>query len=330
MDVPEKAISARDVEIAYEILLGRPPESSVVVANHLERTATLRELRAKFMASQEYRAKMCEELGIDRQGHKPLDLPRLDIEIEVRPEVLSAMLRKVELNWSTLGKSEPYWSVLTDERFRTAIIGENINEFYMSGKHDVLSFTLAADRGGVDFRNLHRCFELGCGVGRLSVWLARIFPELIAADISAPHLRLAGGIIGRMGLKNVELHCINAVDQIAALPTFDCFISLIVLQHNPPPVIAFLLRTILRKLTPGGLAYFQVPTYQRGAAFKADEYLQNAAADGSMEMHCLPQAVVWQIADENDCRVVDVREDSHTGASDRISNSILLQKRAHL
>ena len=77
-----------------------------------------------------------------------------------------------------------------------------------------------------------------------------------------------------MGLKNVELHCINAVDQIAALPTFDCFISLIVLQHNPPPVIAFLLRTILRKLTPGGLAYFQVPTYQRGAVFKADEYLQ--------------------------------------------------------
>lgn len=319
------AISERDVEMAYELILGRPPENSLAVANHLKNSSTRKELRAVFMRSSEFRAKVSQELGVATPT-QPLDWPKIDIEVDVPSETLAAMIDHIEKNWAVLGESEPYWSVLANAKYKAREIGNNIEEFYASGKRAVSFFTHAVDRSGVDYGNLQRCFELGCGVGRVSVWLARIFPELIAADISGPHLRLAAEAVERAELKNVDLRLVNTIDKIEALPTFDCFVSITVLQYNPPPVIAFLLRIILRKLKPGGLAYFQVPTYRKGAVFKADQYLRVASVSGKIEMHVLPQNVVWRLANEADCQVLDVREDNWTGNSDIVSNSILLMK----
>ncbi|MGH6726048.1 MAG: class I SAM-dependent methyltransferase [Pseudolabrys sp.] len=258
---------------------------------------------------------------------KPLNWKKNDIEVDVSPNTLAALIRHVEANWYLLGEREPYWSVLTNEKYKAQTIGSNIEEFYSSGKGDVAKFTHAADRAGVDYRNLQRCFELGCGVGRMTIWLARIFPELVAVDISKSHLRVAAEALQREGLANVDLRLLNTIDKIETLPEFDCFVSLIVLQHNPPPVMAFLLGTILGKLKPGGLAYFQVPTYRVNAVFHADQHLANEKIGGYMEMHVLPQAVIWRIADEADCQLLDIREDGSTGISDGVSNSILLMKR---
>jgi SAM-dependent methyltransferase len=328
VDTSSAVVSEYDVEIAYELMLGRSPENSVVVANHLKNVSSRRELRALFMASQEYRDNTRRDLGIVTPTTKPLNWPKNDIEVDVLPKQLAAMIRHVEGNWAQLGQEEPHWSVLTADRFKASEIGANIDEFYKSGSGAVSLFTHAADRAGANYRGLQRCFELGCGVGRLTVWLARIFPEVIAADISAPHLRLAAEAVQSKGLANVDLHLLNTVDKIKCLPDFDCFFSVIVLQHNPPPVMAFLLRTILEKLRPGGLAYFQLPTHGKSAVFKADKYLKDAPMRRGMEMHVLPQAVVWRIASDAGCQVLDVREDNWTGMPSFVSNSILLSKRA--
>ena len=42
------------------------------------------------------------------------------------------------------------------------------------------------------------------------------------------------------------------------LPEFDLFFSMIVLQHNPPPLIALMLEKIAARLRPGGVAVFAV------------------------------------------------------------------------
>jgi SAM-dependent methyltransferase len=109
------------------------------------------------------------------------------------------------------------------------------------------------------------------------------------------------------------------------MPRFDVFFSLIVLQHNPPPLIAFLLRTLLNKLEPGGLAYFQVPTYRFGYRFDPDAYIASELKLGVPEMHVLPQHVVLRIADEAGCRPLEVREDP-SGSYDLISQRFLLHK----
>jgi SAM-dependent methyltransferase len=153
-----------------------------------------------------------------------------------------------------------------------------------------------------------------------------VFGRIIAADISSSHLALARESLEVYCHRNVDLVHINSFDTLETLPEYDAFISVIVLQHNPPPLIAALLSTILRKLKPGGFAYFQVPTYRLHYSFKIDDYLR--ALPTEMEMHCLPQYRVFEILHQNGCRVLECREDGWTGIKDGISNSFFAIKEA--
>lgn len=55
------------------------------------------------------------------------------------------------------------------------------------------------------------------------------------------------------------------------LEAFDLWSSRVVLQHNPPPIVAAILRKMLWRQNPGGLAIFQLPTYRRDYNFKISE-----------------------------------------------------------
>ena len=78
----------------------------------------------------------------------------------------------------------------------------------------------------------------------------------------------------------------------------DLVYSVIVLQHNPPPVIHMLVRAFLKALNPGGVAYFQVPTYRVGYRFSPGEYLENEGkTHAMMEMHVIPH-IIFQTACE--------------------------------
>src|SRR6185312_16344062 len=109
-------------------------------------------------------------------------------------------------------------------------------------------------RASGDLSGLQTCFELGCGVGRLTVWLAKSFKKVIAADISQPHLHLAREAAAERGINNIKFQLLNKISEIERLPRFDCFVSIIVLQHNPPPVIGYMLKILFEKLKPGGFA----------------------------------------------------------------------------
>ena len=98
------------------------------------------------------------------------------------------------------------------------------------------------------------------------------------------------------------------------------------LQHNPPPVIASILDKLLGRLRPGGIAFFQVPTFQPGYRFSVADYLADSESGKRMEMHVLPQPYVFQIGLRNDCEPVEVSPDSLTG-SNFTSNTFLLRKR---
>jgi hypothetical protein len=107
---------------------------------------------------------------------------------------------------------------------------------------------------------------------------------------------------------------------------FDLWFSFIVLQHNPPPIMAAILRLALKWLVPRGLAVFQIPTYARQYRFEIDSYLESAPTPGAFELHCLPQSAVFAIAHEADCRIREVFEDSSIGEPDWVSNVIVLEK----
>jgi SAM-dependent methyltransferase len=307
-----------DVLSAYRDILGREPEDDDVVEHWLERRLSRAGLRAVFRESEEYRSK-----GAKRPRSA---LSGLDVQLDVGDEDFTRMIRRIESAWEKLGVSEPHWSVLTDDNFKQRNLPSREPEFFSSGKKELAAMEAAAARAGIDLAAFKQCLELGAGVGRVTLWLARRFEHVIACDISASHLAIARQAAAREGIDNVTFETLKAISDLEALPPFDAFFSVIVLQHNPPPVIDRILRTLLDKLLPGGIAYFQVPTYRDGYNFLAVEYLEGESEDG-IEMHLIPQAALFGLIEDADCELLEIREEDRTGVPTMVSNNLLLRKR---
>lgn len=256
---------------------------------------------------------------------QPLDWPSIRVDIDVGDARLEAMLTRVEEHFRFLGNEDPHWSVLTAEKFRKEQIGQNVEEFYLSGQEPVNNLLATLRRNGFDIRPGDTCMELGCGVARSSVWLSPLFRELTAVDISAPHLKLAAEAARAHHCTNIRFTQLDRISTLSSLGEFDFFFSVITLQHNPPPVIVQMLRRIFACIKPNGFVYFQVPTYRPGYAFDADAYLATPPELGNPEMHVVPQPVLHALLRQYQFQLVELREDGAAGG-DNISSRFLARK----
>lgn len=257
----------------------------------------------------------------------PLDTPPIQVETEVDAEDLARLLAHTEAVWTRLGTDEPHWSVISAERFRQGELEPHLAEFFDSGNGDVALFKAFLTRNDVDPDSFSKVLEYGCGLGRVTRFLAGAFEKVEACDISASHLRQAEAHLQRSGVGNVELRHITAIDDIGSAPDLDAVFCVIVLQHNPPPVMVAVLQRLLARLRPGGVAYFQIPTHAVGYGFELDHYLAHGLDTTHIEMHYLPQRRVFQLAREARCDVLEVREDNWVGRRDlELSNTFLLRK----
>jgi SAM-dependent methyltransferase len=246
------------------------------------------------------------------------------VEHEIDDARLQRMIERIEGEFTRLGETEPYWSVLMGEEFKRANFAPHEAEFFAGGKGIVDELRDALRRSGIEPSSNGVCFELGCGVGRSTPWLADVFATVVAADISAAHLAIAEATARRAGKTNIEFRHLNSLRAFEDLPPFDVFFSFIVLQHNPPPLIGYILRNVFRVLRPNGVAYFQLPTYAPMYRFAVEEYL--AAPAPIAEMHILPQSVLFRLIHEEGCDLLEIREDGNAGL-DYLSNRILARKR---
>ena len=150
---------------------------------------------------------------------------------------------------------------------------------------------------------------------------------MIACDISRPHLDLARAYLDDAGQQNVTLLRLARLDSLESLAPFDFFYSVLVLQHNPPPLINRILEITFGKLREGGFAYFQLPVAARERyEFGIEDYLKRAESDkATMEMHILPQRRLFHLLEKSGMRVLDFQIDGYSGPSFQ-SVSILAQK----
>jgi SAM-dependent methyltransferase len=247
-----------------------------------------------------------------------------EIETDASPDQLAAMLARIAKAWQAFGDSEPHWSVLTNDAFLQRNIGANLAAFYESGATDSDQAVAFLMRNRIDPSSVRRVVDYGCGVGRLTMALARRFPAAHGIDVSASHIAHARRYAADHGIGNVEFTRIVGLQDLDALDSIDFIYSRIVLQHNPPPVIAAILRMLFKSLAPGGCALFQVPTYYHGYRFACEDYLSRPAPQ--MEMNAIPQRVVFAIARDCGCDVLEVREDNGTGSDKMLSHMFLVQK----
>jgi SAM-dependent methyltransferase len=313
-------ITREEVISAYRLMLGREPEDESVITDHMLQYEDLHALRRAFLQTGEFRAAV---------GRYVLFEPGEPIQVQVDCELkeFACMIDHVEAAWTELGSTEPMWSVLTGDKYKLCHFESNSNEFYLSGQWDVDRFLTWLRRNDQPCDAIQSCLEFGCGVGRVTGWLSRTFPHVVACDISAPHLALASDYLRKNSISNTELVRIGSPAELESLPSVDAVFSVLVLQHNPPPVIARLLTDLLKKVRRGGVAYFQIPTYRADYSFDVKGYLaSNDFHQKSLEMHLLPQKTVFAIAADAGCTVLEVQPDRYTGIANEISNTFLLRK----
>ncbi len=308
-------VSTEDVVAAYRLILGRYPESEAVVKCHAS-ARNLHQLRDAFLNSEEFRQSFTgrQKANVrDLSLYLPVTLPPHAVDVACSEPELGQLLKRVADTWKNLGQERPHWSVLTDSKFLPDSIDQNASEFHQTGADDlkIIQSVLARCAPAFELKTAD-VTEYGCGVGRVTAHLAKECRAVFACDVSASHLDLARAHIAEAGLHNVSFHAV-AENDLSPAPECDLWFSRLVLQHNPPPVIAAILETAFSKVRPGGVAIFQVPTYRADYVFNVAKYL-DAKSSGQMEMHVIPQPDVFRIAASCGFQPVEVREDNSVGA----------------
>lgn len=336
----DQSLSPETIRLAYQLFVGREPENEQMV-QHALTYGTVERLRTAFFRSPEFRGICQSELRLAASPpppaqpaaalaplrRVPLDAPPLTVEWRTDEATAAALLAHVRDTWTRLGIEQPHWSVLSSDQFRPDRIEANEAAFFASGDNDVAQLLAILRRNGIDPATLPRAFEFGCGIGRVTAHLARAFRNVTVCDVSASHMAIAQDKVYDSGARNLAFHLADS-DEFGMAAPFDLWFSRIVLQHNPPPIIAMILRRALSLLAPGGIAVFQVPTYAAGYSFGIAAYLAGLGGESQIEMHVLPQQVVFQLAREAGCETLEVLEDSSAGPASQWNSSTFVMRKA--
>jgi SAM-dependent methyltransferase len=114
------------------------------------------------------------------------------------------------------------------------------------------------DASGIAFAGTESVLEIGCGVGRMTRYLAAHFAKVTGIDVSTGMIEQARGNLA--DLANVNLGVVSGTDLADfGEASFDFVFSYIVFQHIPDPEITLnYIRESGRVLRPNGHFLFQV------------------------------------------------------------------------
>lgn len=271
------------------------------------------------------RAKSNNDLNAYGIIMRHMNAPPMTIDMHVDSETFEHLQKLVEETWSRLGQEDAHWSVITDEKFRKDRLKSHKDEFFKMGEGDIARVDAAFSRVGASLSNVESVMDFGCGVGRLSIPLARKTKYVLGVDISAAHLHEAKANIDQQGCGNIELFRAECIDDIRKLPEFELVYSIIVLQHNPPPVMLKILDALCSRVKPDGYLYVQAQTYRSGYSYSAKDHLENPSEE--MEMHILPQHVFLGTIQDAGLTILEIMEDGAAGDLQYTSQTVLARKR---
>ena len=315
-------VTREEIVLAYRMFLGREMEDEAVIANAVASGLDPAGLGQVMAASAEFALRH----GLNVHALPPLDASPNAVETEADAAALARMAAHVGGYWTRAGQAAPHWSVLTEERFLPQNIADNLQAFYAAGAWDAQVLDASLARIGRRAESYRHCVDYGCGVGRVTLQLARRFRQVTGLDISAPHLHLARETFRRAGFEHVTLVHVTP-EALMPVESCDLWYSRLVLQHSPPPVAMNILRQAFHSLSIGGVAVFQVPVWIRDYSFRVAAYLAGTPG-AEMEMHAIPQRAILELADWQGLVLRDLREDSFLvgkpGAA--LSNTFVFEK----
>lgn len=162
-------------------------------------------------------------------------------------------------SWQSLGEKDPYYAVLTCEKFRKDRLDEKTKEeFFQTGKRHVsdLINRIESQLGEIP---RGRALDFGCGVGRLVFPLSEArFSSVIGVDVSEAMLLEAKRNAEKFTKCNVTFASYKSFSEQTE-GTFDFIHSYIVFQHIPVKRGEKIIDELLNKLSSGGIAALHIP-----------------------------------------------------------------------
>jgi len=160
---------------------------------------------------------------------------------------------ETDRDWEFFANEDPYWAVLTQDRFRKKALSESERrEFFSSGETHI-DWVFSTIRHHIHPRfNPVKGLDFGCGVGRLLLPIARRCQTAVGIDVSDTMLREAEKNSQKENMKNISL--VKGDDNCSNLTAgFDFINSFIVLQHIPCDRGVKLFHRLLELLNQGGV-----------------------------------------------------------------------------
>ncbi|TDY25501.1 methyltransferase family protein [Paraburkholderia sp. BL6665CI2N2] len=170
--------------------------------------------------------------------------------------------------WEKFGASDPYYGVLSHDRFKGGNTDQTArDDFFSSGEvHVTQCFSIIEKELDANFEP-HRALDFGCGVGRITIPLARRIDRVVGLDVSDSMLVEAKKNCQRSGLDNVDL--LESDDRLMNLNgSFDFIHSFIVFQHIPTNRGEAILMEMISHLTDGGIGALHFTYASPGPAWK--------------------------------------------------------------
>lgn len=155
------------------------------------------------------------------------------------------------------------WAIITDPRQRSSWDRE---AFLASGEDAVEQLLARTAAKGIAIRR-GRALDFGCGLGRLTLPLARRFESAVGVDVAQGMVDKARNV----GAEQVNLsYVFNPEPHLKCFKScsFDFICSLITLQHVPPDAALSYVREFVRLLAPGGIAIFQATSEYVGPRYR--------------------------------------------------------------
>jgi trans-aconitate methyltransferase len=165
---------------------------------------------------------------------------------------------KTDKAWRLWGEKEPYYAVVTDEKYLTENLGDDgVEEFFERGRQH-LDNTFAVLQKHVDATFAPtRALDFGCGTGRVLVPLAERCETVIGVDVSDGMLREAAkNCAARIQTQNWRLVTTQELLTDRGI-RYDFLHSHIVFQHIRRKEGERLLALLLERLDPGGAIALQ-------------------------------------------------------------------------
>jgi SAM-dependent methyltransferase len=178
-----------------------------------------------------------------------------------------------DASWENWGKKNPYYGVLTDDKFRRENLNDELKaEFMGTGRLHVERVLAMAGRHCGALTSRKSALDFGCGVGRLVLPLAGIFERVTGVDISSAMLKVAEQNCAERGIHNVEFaRSDDGLTQVNG--KFDFIHCYLVLQHVPARRGEKIIAQLLDRLADEGILAIHFPFLRKDSAVRKTVHL---------------------------------------------------------